>query len=51
MAKKVAHRAQLSAKAATPFVDEANDFMNDEPEGKLASAALKVLMQLLYAAR
>ena len=42
---------KLSAKAATPFTDETNAFMTDEPEGKLTNIALKVLMKILYAAR
>ncbi len=42
---------KLSAKAATPFVDETNAFVKDEPEGKLANIAREVLMKILYAAR
>ncbi len=41
---------KLSAKAATPCVDETNAFVKDEPEGKLTNIALKVLIKILYAA-
>ncbi len=40
---------KMSAKAATPFVDETNAFTRDEPEGKLANTALKAPMKILYA--
>ena len=42
---------KLSAKAATPFIDETNAFMKEEPEGVLSNIALKVLMTNLYVAR
>ena len=42
---------KLSANTATPFIDEANAFMKEEPEGVLSNIALKVLMKILYVAR
>ena len=42
---------KLSAKAATPFLDETNAFITAEPEGVLSNIALKVLMKILYVAR
>ncbi len=38
---------KLSAKAATPLIDETNAFTKDEPEGKLANIALKVPLKIL----
>ncbi len=35
---------KLSAKAATPFIDEANAFAKKEPQGKFANIVLKVLV-------
>ena len=42
---------KLSAKSATPFVDETTAFVKDEPERKVTNIALKVLMKIFYAAR
>ena len=38
---------KLSAKVATPFTDETTAFTTEEPEGRFANIALKVLMKIL----